>query len=288
MCALPLAIGTIAAALTGGASAQDPPAETDTTITTETTVTQEPPPNLAFTVSMRRPKAFFDSTRIARFRYRFEGDQPYDMEIQLIRPKTGNVKNTWIVPAVTPGELHIQTWDGLTDAGTQAGKGRYRFRIRPVGALDWSAGASFHWYRHFFPVRGRHWSRGAIGEFGAPRSGGRRHLGYDVVAPCGTPLAAARGGVVQKRGYRPNLDGNFIVIDGRDTDYDYWYAHLKYPSWAEVGQRVPTRQQIGRVGKTGNARSVGCHLHFELWKGGYPNGHPVDPKPFLRAWDSWS
>jgi murein DD-endopeptidase MepM/ murein hydrolase activator NlpD len=278
--ALPLAIGVVIAGLTGGAAAQDPP-------TTEAT-TQAPPPDLPFTVSTRRPKAFFDAQPPARFRYQFEGDQPYDMEIQVIRRRTGNVKKSWIVPAVTPGERHIQDWDGELDAGGYAPMGGYRFKIRPLGAIDWAAGASFSFYRHYYPVRGSHWSRGGIGEFGAPRSGGRRHIGYDVVAPCGTPLAAARGGYVQKRGYRPNLDGHFIVIDGRDTDYDYWYAHLRDPSWAEAGTRVRTKWQIGRVGRSGNARSTPCHLHFELWKGGYPDGYPVDPKPFLRDWDGWS
>ena len=41
---------------------------------------------------------------------------------------------------------------------------------------------------------------------------------------------------------------------------------------------------IGRVGATGNARSVGCHLHFEM-RG--PGG-PFDPLPQLRRWDRWS
>ena len=38
--------------------------------------------------------------------------------------------------------------------------------------------------------------RGAIGEFGAPRSGGRTHEGFDIVAPCGAGLVAVRGGRV--------------------------------------------------------------------------------------------
>jgi murein DD-endopeptidase MepM/ murein hydrolase activator NlpD len=267
------------ASLTAGAAAQDPPA---------TTTTQAPPPDLTFTVSMRRPNAFFDHVPPARFRYEFEGDQPLDLEIQVIRRSSGAVKKSWILPAVTPGVRHIQDWDGELDAGGYARMGGFRFNIRPLGATDWAAGANFSFYKHKFPVRGAHWGRGAIGEFGAPRTGGRRHIGYDVVADCGTPLVAARGGVVQKRGYRSSLDGHYIVIDGRDNNYDYWYAHLRYASWAQVGQRVHTGQQIGQVGKSGNARYVGCHLHFELWRNGYPDGYPIDPKPYVRDWDSWS
>jgi len=40
----------------------------------------------------------------------------------------------------------------------------------------------------------------------------------------------------------------------------------------------------GSVGKTGNARTVGCHLHFEM----HVHGRPVDPEPALRRWDSFS
>lgn len=247
-----------------------------------------PPGTFDVNVSMRRPKAFFDSLHPAKLRYQFHAERSVDVEIQVYRRRTGAVMKSWVEPAAPPFTRNKREWEGGTDVGGLAPQGGYAFRIRPVGTDTWAAKAKFSYYRHIYPVRGSHWSRGSIGEFGAPRNGGRRHIGYDVVANCGTPLVAARGGTVQKRGYRSNLDGNFIVIDGRDTDYDYWYAHLRYPSWAKVGQRVYTGQQIGQVGKTGNARSVGCHLHFELWKGGYPNGYPVNPKPFLRDWDSWS
>jgi murein DD-endopeptidase MepM/ murein hydrolase activator NlpD len=35
------------------------------------------------------------------------------------------------------------------------------------------------------------------------------------------------------------------------------------------------------LGKTGNARSVGCHLHFEI----HVLGRPIDPEPVLSRWD---
>ena len=45
---------------------------------------------------------------------------------------------------------------------------------------------------------------------------------------------------------------------------------------------------LGRIGKTGNARTVGCQLHFEVWPWGWERRHPVDPLPILRRWDRWS
>ena len=47
-------------------------------------------------------------------------------------------------------------------------------------------------------------------------------------------------------------------------------------------------RRIGRVGKTGNARTVGCQLHFEVWPKGWERGRPVDPLPILKRWDRWS
>jgi murein DD-endopeptidase MepM/ murein hydrolase activator NlpD len=134
---------------------------------------------------------------------------------------------------------------------------------------------------HAFPVRGPHWTRGAIGEFGAPRSGGRLHEGFDVVAPCRAPLVAVATGRVLRAGYDPVLYGNHVTIHGRGEPRSYFYAHLRRPAAVGPGERVWTGQGIGAVGATGNARSVGCHLHFEI----RVHGRPIDPEPILARWD---
>ncbi len=136
---------------------------------------------------------------------------------------------------------------------------------------------------HVFPVAGPHWTRGAIGEFGAPRSGGRTHEGFDVVAACGTPLVAARGGRVRRAGHDPALYGNYVLIHGEGERRSYLYAHLRRPARVRRGDRVLTGRRIGGVGATGNARTVGCHLHFEI----HVRGRPIDPGPALRGWDRY-
>jgi murein DD-endopeptidase MepM/ murein hydrolase activator NlpD len=133
-------------------------------------------------------------------------------------------------------------------------------------------------------VDGPHGTRGAIGEFGAPRSGGRVHEGFDVVAACGTPLVAVRGGRVLRAGYDPVLYGNYLTIHGEGERRSYFYAHLPRPSPFHRGDRVYTGERVGAVGKTGNARTVGCHLHFEIHAG----GRPIDPGGTLRRWDRYS
>jgi murein DD-endopeptidase MepM/ murein hydrolase activator NlpD len=132
-------------------------------------------------------------------------------------------------------------------------------------------------------VRGPHWTRGAIGEFGAPRSGGRTHEGFDLMAACGTTLVAVRGGRVRAEGYDPVLYGNYLLLHGEGERRSYFYAHLRRPAGVGRGERVFAGERIGVVGKTGNARTVGCHLHFEI----HVNGRPVDPEPALRRWDRY-
>ena len=171
-------------------------------------------------------------------------------------------------------------WDGADRGGEPAPPGRYELRIGPAGSGQ-RFGGSFRLLEATFPVRGPHGTRGAIGEFGAPRSGGRRHQGFDVTAACGTPLDAAVGGRVQRSAFDPELDGNFIRIDTRGTRIDHVYSHLRSPARFDTGDRVRTGARIGRVGRTGNAASTPCHLHFEL----RVRGVAKNPEPALRRWD---
>jgi murein DD-endopeptidase MepM/ murein hydrolase activator NlpD len=193
--------------------------------------------------------------------------------VEIVRRTPRRVIRTYV--RATPVDLR---WRGLTEAGRVAPRGRYAVRLN--GRLM----GTFRFHGHIYPVRGSHYDRGGIGSFGAPRNGGRVHEGYDVMAPCGTPLVAARGGRVRKSTYDPVLYGNLVIIRGRRTHRDYWYSHLLRTPRVARGDRVRTGQRLGAIGATGNAASVGCHLHFEL----HVRGRPVDPAPHLRAWDGWS
>jgi murein DD-endopeptidase MepM/ murein hydrolase activator NlpD len=142
-----------------------------------------------------------------------------------------------------------------------------------------TGGTEFH--AHVFPVDGPHWTRGAIGEFGAPRSGGRSHEGFDVVAACRTPLVAVATGQVLRTGYDPVLYGNYLLLHGQGEQRSYFYAHMIRPAAVDRGDRVWAGERVGSVGETGNARTVGCHLHFEI----HVHGRPIDPTPALNRWD---
>ncbi|MGI9557492.1 MAG: peptidoglycan DD-metalloendopeptidase family protein [Solirubrobacterales bacterium] len=225
----------------------------------------------------------FDGKKPASLRYRFRGEGPEDIRVRVVKGSSGRVVRSWIAGDREPRTLYERRWNGVEQGGSAAEPGRYRFRFKPTGTgLDWPGG-SFVLRDHAHPVEGPHGSRGAIGDFGAPRNGGRIHAGYDVIADCGTPLVAARGGRVQKAGFDPVLFGWFVLIDGRKTSRDYFYSHLRDKPRVGKGDRVRTGERIGKVGQTGNARSTPCHLHFEI----RTKKGPTDPEPALRRWDRW-
>jgi murein DD-endopeptidase MepM/ murein hydrolase activator NlpD len=151
--------------------------------------------------------------------------------------------------------------------------------------MDSNSEAKFAYHRFEFPVRGPHTYGDGVG---APRVG-HVHQGQDVLASCGTKLVAARGGRVQWKAYQAGGAGNYIVIDGKGTNHDWMYAHLKRPSPLRKGQRVKTGQRIGVVGATGDA--TGCHLHIEEWSGPgwYEGGHFLRSiTKHLKQWNRWS
>ena len=84
-----------------------------------------------------------------------------------------------------------------------------------------------------------------------------------------------------RTGYDPVLYGNYLLIHGEGERRSYFYAHLIRPAAVRRGDRVWAGQRVGSVGKTGNARTVGCHLHFEI----HAHGQPIDPEPILGRWE---
>ncbi len=115
------------------------------------------------------------------------------------------------------------------------------------------------------------------GEFGAKRRGKRRHAGIDLMAKLGDPVRAARSGWATVD-YKKNGYGHFVTIqhlDGSET----LYAHLSRVD-IQNDQWLWQGQQIGAIGKTGNAghyTGIVPHLHFEVRL----DGTPIDPTPLL-------
>jgi murein DD-endopeptidase MepM/ murein hydrolase activator NlpD len=115
--------------------------------------------------------------------------------------------------------------------------------------------------------------------WGAPRSGGRRHQGTDVMAPFNVPVYAFTSGVVLRRS-SSRLGGLGLYLRG-DDGATYFYAHLNgYTGAGVAGRRVVAGEHIGYNGFTGNASRSAPHVHFERQPAG---GARHNPFPYLVA-----
>ena len=110
--------------------------------------------------------------------------------------------------------------------------------------------------------------------WGAPRSGGRKHEGVDMMSPFGTPLVAVVAGDATMR--TNALGGNTISLSGVDGNR-YYYAHLS--SWEGTSRSVAAGEVVGYVGSTGD--TTANHLHLEIHPGG---GAAVNPYPTVRQY----
>lgn len=104
--------------------------------------------------------------------------------------------------------------------------------------------------------------------WGAPRSGGRKHEGVDMIGDRGTPILAVVDGFAKAKSN--TLGGTTIWFSGADGN-KYYYAHLD--SYGALGD-VTKGTVIGYMGDTGNAKASVVHLHFEIHPGGGPARNP--------------
>ncbi len=121
-------------------------------------------------------------------------------------------------------------------------------------------------------------TQGANGQYSHFTPKGRHAV--DIAMPEGTPIVAARGGVVvqtesRQHGREPRPGGNYVRILHDDGTMGV-YLHLMQGSVSvRPGQRVETGMPIARSGNTG--RSTGPHLHFVVQRN---VGLAVESSPF--------
>ncbi len=139
--------------------------------------------------------------------------------------------------------------------------------------------------------------------YGAPRSGGRSHIGVDMLGQKMIPLLAVRSGEVTW-GRFDNARGSILRI--RDADgWEYQYIHINNDSPGTddasatcneafsarlcssivdgrfvSGTRVTEGEIIGYLGDGGNAEHTRPHLHFEVYR---PSGSPINPTASVDA-----
>ena len=128
------------------------------------------------------------------------------------------------------------------------------------------AAASFHW-----PLRGRVTS--GYGRRNISVGGNTFHGGVDLAAAPGTPVGAARGGVVSRAGWG-GAYGYVVYLEHADGSQTR-YGHLSQ-ILTSVGTYLSQGDTLGLVGSTG--ASTGPHLHFEIRF----DGRTVNPLEYLH------
>lgn len=112
--------------------------------------------------------------------------------------------------------------------------------------------------------------KGSITESYNPK---KKHFAVDVAVPKNTAIKSVLGGTVLFADWTPST-GNVIIIR-HNNGFISVYKHAATLNVAQ-GDVVKTGEAIALAGSTGN-ESTGIHLHFELWKDGYP----IDPTIFI-------
>jgi murein DD-endopeptidase MepM/ murein hydrolase activator NlpD len=177
--------------------------------------------------------------------------------------------------------------------------------INPDFALSQIPEALFNKVKQRLIIAATNWLRGGRGGLGGTVTGSGEYAfpvagpnsfafphwdgstsSVDIMAAEGTPIVAMKGGRVSHAGIFP-LGGNTVTIQGVDN-LAFYYAHMMEPAMVSAGQAVDTGQQIGLVGRTGNAYKDGAgdpHLHLgvgpEITGGG--DGGAFDLGPILNA-----
>lgn len=143
--------------------------------------------------------------------------------------------------------------------------------------------------------------------WGAPRSGGRSHIGVDIMGPKMVPLVAAndsevvwgrfdnsRGTIVRLRD-RAGWEYQYIHVNNDTPGTDDGNANCLQALAAKLcetldggdlrrGTTFRAGELVGFLGDSGNAEWTGAHLHFEIYQ---PDGNggvtPVNPTPYVDA-----
>ncbi|MEO3781005.1 M23 family metallopeptidase [Micromonospora sp. B11E3] len=171
-------------------------------------------------------------------------------------------------PAATP----TGSWAGPTDAGQPAPT-----TVPPAPATATpspSPAPTRAGLRHVFPVRA---------DNVAYHPTHSAYPGTDIFADCGKPVVAVTDGTIlevsrvdrfDRRGPLGPYNGGLSVSLLGDDGVRYYGSHLSVIApEVDAGVRVRAGQQLGKVGRTGNANNV-CHLHFGI-------------SPACRGHDDW-
>lgn len=100
-----------------------------------------------------------------------------------------------------------------------------------------------------------------------------KHLAIDIAVPKNTPVKAAASGTVIFSEWTSDT-GHVIILEHGNSLLTVYKHNATLTK--QQGERVEEGEVIAMAGSTGEL-STGPHLHFELWRDGYP----VNPTQFI-------
>jgi murein DD-endopeptidase MepM/ murein hydrolase activator NlpD len=101
-----------------------------------------------------------------------------------------------------------------------------------------------------------------------------KHFAVDIALAKNTPIKAVLNGTIIFADWTPST-GNVVILR-HNNGFISVYKHAASLTKSQ-GDVVKTGEVIALAGSTGQ-ESTGIHLHFELWKDGYP----IDPTQFIE------
>lgn len=106
----------------------------------------------------------------------------------------------------------------------------------------------------------------------------REHGSQNYEVPRGTPVYAARAGVIANAVKTER--GHGVLVDHGDG-WSTFYQHLEgLERGVAKGRRVLRGQRLGTVGYSLADGAQIRHLHFEVWR----NGVALDPQAMMATW----
>jgi murein DD-endopeptidase MepM/ murein hydrolase activator NlpD len=158
--------------------------------------------------------------------------------------------------SAVPGRADAPSEPALSDAPLVGGCGLAPASLIPLYVLPYPPGESYTLTQ---------------GNCGSASHGGRFSYAFDFEMPIGTPVIAARDGIVHAvRDDRPDGSGrggdeNFVILDHGDGQFSRYIHLTRGGARVARGDRVTLGDTIALSGHSG--RSAFPHLHFDVSTG---------------------